>query len=52
MFESKTPNILETVKQMQSRTLTATELVDSCLERIFLRERAVRAWVEVYEEQA
>ena len=52
MSESKALGMLEILRLMQCRELTATELVNSCLKKIYEGDEAVRAWVEVYEEQA
>jgi len=39
-------------ERMKSGELTARQLVESCLERIYEREDIIHAWVEVYEKEA
>ncbi len=44
--------LAEAAGLIRNRSLTSTDLVRSCLERIRQREATVNAWVEVYEDQA
>lgn len=44
--------IVDALNRMRKGELKAEDLVVSCLERIHRRDGAIRAWVEVYEEQA
>jgi aspartyl-tRNA(Asn)/glutamyl-tRNA(Gln) amidotransferase subunit A len=52
MSEPRELTIVDAVNRLRKGELTAEALVVSCLERIHRRDGAVRAWVEVYEEQA
>lgn len=52
MQEPRERSIVDAVSQMQQGKLKARELVESCLERIYLREETVQSWVEVYEKEA
>ena len=45
-------SISQASQQLRSGQLTATALVQACLDRIAERESTVQAWVEVYAEQA
>ena len=45
-------SIDEARRQLRCGEITATELVNACLDRISQRDKAVKAWVEVYEERA
>jgi Asp-tRNA(Asn)/Glu-tRNA(Gln) amidotransferase A subunit family amidase len=52
MSEPRELTIVDAVNRLRKGEMTAEVLVVSCLERIHRRDGAVRAWVEVYEEQA
>lgn len=52
MPEPRELNIKEASNLIRSGELSAMDLLSSCLERIQEREETVRAWVEIYEEQA
>lgn len=52
MSEPRELTIVEAVSRMRAGALTAEGLVLSCLERIRRREGAVRAWAEVYADEA
>ncbi|MEW6334486.1 MAG: amidase [Thermodesulfobacteriota bacterium] len=52
MSEPREMTIVEASSRMREGNLKAEDLVLSCLERIDRRDGAVRAWVEVYREQA
>jgi aspartyl-tRNA(Asn)/glutamyl-tRNA(Gln) amidotransferase subunit A len=52
MSEPRELTIVDAVNRLRKGEMTAEALVVSCLERIHRRDEAVRAWVEVYEEQA
>jgi aspartyl-tRNA(Asn)/glutamyl-tRNA(Gln) amidotransferase subunit A len=52
MSEPRELTIVDAVNRLRKGELTAEALVVSCLERIHRRDGTVRAWVEVYEEQA
>lgn len=45
-------SIDEARRQLRCGDITATELVNACLDRISQRDITVKAWVEVYEERA
>lgn len=44
--------IREALHRMRTSELTAERLIESCLERIRVRDGMVHAWVEVYEKEA
>ena len=52
MQEPRDLTIQDAILRMQAGELTAEGLVESCLERIRVREATVRAWVEVYGQAA
>lgn len=52
MPEPRNLTIRDAVRRTRAGTLTAEELVASCLERIRAREATIRAWVEVSEQTA
>ena len=52
MPEPRKLSITEAGIKIRSKELTVMDLVCSCLERISQRESIVRAWVQVYEDQA
>src|SRR5574342_929101 len=52
MQEPRDLSIQDAALPMKAGALTAVRLVESCLERICVREAAVRAWVEVGERAA
>jgi len=45
-------SIADAVRLMRNGELKARELMESCLERIQLRDKSIHAWVEVYEKEA
>ncbi len=52
MPEPRDLSVSEAARLLRKRTLGALELVQSCLERIEVREPQVRAWVRVYADSA
>jgi len=52
MPEPRKLSITEAGRKINSGELSVMELVSSCLKRIRQRDETVRAWTEVYEEQA
>lgn len=51
MLEPRELSVTEAIVQMGKGRLKARDLVESCLERIHLRENSIHAWVDVFEEQ-
>ncbi len=52
MQEPRDLSIQDAAMQMKAGALTAVRLVESCLERIRVREATVRAWVVVRRDEA
>lgn len=52
MTEPRELTISAAVEQLRQGQLTVTALMTSCLDRIHLRDKTVKAWVEVYEKEA
>lgn len=52
MAEPRELTISAAAEQLRQGKLTVTGLMTSCLDRIRLRDKAVKAWVEVYDKEA